>query len=174
MDPVDGTFNAINRIPFYSISVAIGKDDTDSVTHGFVMNLGNGDVFRAEKGKGAYRNNRQIQVSKKDRRVYGLNLSGDIDRVSRNIVRNARRLRIMGCASLEMCLVANGATDILAYTGKNSKLRSVDVAAGALIVREAGGTVVDGDGEHFNAKNEVLTRFNMIAASSKQVLEGIL
>lgn len=174
VDPIDGTFNAINRIPFYSISIAIGKEDVESVSHGFVMNLGNGDTFRAEKGQGAFRNGRPISVSHKDRRIYGLNLSGEIDRISRNIIRKASKVRIMGCASLEMCLVAQGATDILAYTGEHSKLRSVDVAAGALIVREAGGIVTDEKGEHFNANNEVRSRFNMIASSSKGVLEGLI
>ncbi len=174
VDPVDGTFNAVNRIPFYSISIAVGKKDIDSVTHAFVMNLGNSDIFRAEKGKGAYRNNHEISVSKRKRRVYGLNLSGEIDKISRNIINGASRTRIMGCASLEMCLVAQGAIDILAYSGSSSKLRSVDVAAGALIVREAGGVVTDEKGDEFNAINEVTTRFNIIAASSRQALEGIL
>ncbi|HKJ96837.1 MAG TPA: inositol monophosphatase family protein, partial [Thermoplasmataceae archaeon] len=75
VDPVDGTYNAINGIPFYSVSIAIGKEDTDSVSRGFVMNLGNGDVFIAEKGKGAFLNGRKISVCSRPKNVYGLNLT---------------------------------------------------------------------------------------------------
>lgn len=174
VDPVDGTYNAINGIPFYSISIAIGREDTDSVSHAFVMNLGNKDIFRAEKGKGSFLNGKSISVCTRPKQVYGLNLSKEIDPISENIIRNARRTRILGCASLEMCLVACGSTDILAYTGRHSKLRSVDVAAGALIVREAGGIVTNESGEHFNSPNDVTRRFNLIAASSREVLGGIL
>ncbi len=174
VDPVDGTYNAVNGIPFYSVSIAVGKTDTDSVTHGFVMNLGNGDIFRAEKGRGSFLNERQIHVSREQKHVFGLNLTRGVDKISGKIIGTARRTRILGCASLEMCLVANGSTDALAYTGQYSKLRSVDVAAGALIVREAGGIVTDEKGDHFNAPNDVMGRFNIIAASSREVLDGIL
>lgn len=174
VDPIDGTFNAINGIPFYSISIAIGQEDTESVTHGFVMNLGSRDIYLAEKGKGAYLNGKQIHVSPERKDVFGLNFSREIDRITMNIVNRARRIRVLGCASLEMCLVADGTEDALAYTGNHSKLRSVDVAAGALIVREAGGIVTDGKGEHFNASNNVRDRFNLIAAGSREILDGIL
>lgn len=174
VDPIDGTYNSINGIPFYSISIAIGQDDLDSVTHGFVMNLGNGDIFSAQKGMGATHNGKMISVGKRQKNVFGLSLSGEVDRISGNIVRKARRTRILGCASLELCLVAYGATDLLAYTGNNTRLRNVDVAAGVLMVREAGGIVTDEAGNHFNASNDVTERFNLIAASSRDVLEGIL
>lgn len=174
VDPVDGTYNAINGIPFYSISIAIGKQDTDSVTHGFIMNLGNRNVYYAEKGKGSYLNERHIHVCSRRTRVYGLNLTGEVDPISRKLIENARRIRILGCASLEMCMVAAGATDLLAYTGRFSKLRSVDVAAGTLIVREAGGLVLTETGDNFNTLNNVRDRFNIIAASGRDVLDGIL
>lgn len=174
VDPVDGTYNAINGIPFYSISIAIGKQDTDSVTHGFVMNLGNRNVYLAEKGKGATLNGKAIKVCTRVKNVFGLNLTGEIDALSEVLIKRARRIRILGCASLEMCLVAAGATDLLAYTGRYSKLRSVDIAAGALIVREAGGAVLTGDGNYFNVQNNVTDRFNIIAACSRDLLDGVL
>lgn len=174
VDPVDGTYNAINGIPFYSISIAIGRNDTDSVTHGFVMNLGNRNVYLAEKNKGARLNGREIKVCGQVKNVFGLNLTGEIDSLSELLIKKARRIRILGCASLEMCLVAAGATDLLAYTGRYSKLRSVDIAAGSLIVREAGGVVLNSDGSHFNVSNNVRDRFNIIAACSRDLLDGMI
>lgn len=174
VDPVDGTYNAINGIPVYSISIAIGGRDTDSLTSGFVMNLGNGDVFTAEKGSGARLNGSPIQVCDRPRKIYGVNLSHEVDEISGRLINNARRTRVLGCASLEMCFVASGALDLLAYLGPHSMLRSVDVAAGAIIVKEAGGVTLNEKGGHFNVENNVRERFNMIAASRKSLLDGIL
>jgi len=60
LDPIDGTRNAIRGIPFYAVSVAIGKDRLKDVEYGIVINIPTGDTFFAEKGKGSYLNNHRI------------------------------------------------------------------------------------------------------------------
>jgi NAD+ kinase len=62
MDPIDGTHNAIRRIPFYSVSLAIGKKRLSDVKYGLVKNLASGDTFWAEKGKGAYLNDKPLKA----------------------------------------------------------------------------------------------------------------
>jgi len=63
LDPVDGTFNAVNNIPFFCVPIAIGNSNLSDIRYGFVRNLFNGDIYSAEKGKGAFCNDRKIQVS---------------------------------------------------------------------------------------------------------------
>src|SRR3989304_8201969 len=63
LDPIDGTFNAVNNIPFFCVPVAIGDSNLSDIRYGYVKNLINGDIYTAEKGKGAFLNNRRIHVS---------------------------------------------------------------------------------------------------------------
>ena len=165
MDPLDGTYNAENQIPLYSMSLAVMKDDFTSLQEAFVMNLATGNYFWATKGNGAYRNGYKIE--KAERRshasvVYNL----EETEVPEFLKNDITRKRILGCASMELALLANGALDNVAYLGREKKLRNVDIAAGVLLVEEMGGFVFDGNLKKMNMGKDVRERKNMIALSS--------
>ncbi len=165
MDPLDGTYNAENQIPFYSMSLAIMTEEFSDMEEALVINLATGNYFWAAKDEGAYRNGVKLETS--DKRsgasvVYSLS-----DEIVHNFLREGiTRKRILGCASLEMALLANGSLDNVAYLGIEKQLRNVDVAAGYLLIKETGGFILDGSYHELNMGKDVRERVNMIALSS--------
>lgn len=172
-DPLDGTFNAENSIPFYSVSMATLVDDFNSLSRGFIMDLARGDIFYAEKGNGSKHNGNPIQVSSVPLSGYSVSVGSCNDPLRRRLIDLPGRHRSLGCASLEMALVARGSLDLMAYVGKGSYIRNVDVAAGVLLVREAGGFVVNQDGEEFNMGMDITVRTNIIAGNNREILGEI-
>lgn len=173
-DPLDGTFNAENKIPFYSVSIATLRDDFKSLTRGFIKDLARGDVFYAEKGNGSTHNGNKIRVSPVPVHGYTISVGACSDEMRRKLIDLPGRHRSLGCASLEMALVARGSVDMMAYVGKGSYIRNVDVAAGVLLVREAGGVVVNQQGSEFNMGLDVTVRSNIMAARNREVLVDII
>lgn len=173
-DPLDGTFNAENRIPFYSVSMATLVDDFNSLNRGFVMDLAHGDIFYAEKNAGSTHNGKSIHVSPTPIRGYCISMGSGSDPLRRKLIDLPGRHRSLGCASLEMALVAKGSIDLMAYVGPGSFIRNVDVAAGVLLVREAGGVVVDQAGNDFNMGLDVTTRTNILAARNHKIIGGLI
>src|SRR5205807_3288307 len=150
LDPIDGTHNALRGVPAYSVSMAIGHERLSDVQESLVRDLVSGATYYAAKGGGALLNARPIRVHPFDASdlvfcVYlGSNAAPDATRVTTK----ARRVRALGAASLDMCLVARGAADMyyMHSATTETKLRAVDIAGSTLIVREAGGLVLDLDG----------------------------
>lgn len=173
-DPLDGTFNAENRIPFYSVSMATLVDDFNSLSRGFIMDLTRGDIFYAEKGKGSTLNGKKIKVSSIPVKGYAISLGSCSDPDRRKVIELPGRHRSLGCASLEMALVAKGSVDLMAYLGKDSYIRNVDIAAGVLLVREAGGVVIDQRGSEFNMGLDVTVRMNVLAGRNREVLGDLI
>ncbi len=162
LDPIDGTFNAVNNVPFFCLPVAIGNRDLSDIRYGYVRNLVNGDVYTAEKGKGAFLNNRRIHVSS----FSELSLLSVISYSrSPHVINNhnVRRVRVFGCAGLELCYIAAGIFD--AFIDMRSMLRVTDIAASKLIVEEAGGKITDGRGKPLNTPLDVRQRLNMVASN---------
>ncbi len=164
LDPVDGTFNAVNNIPFFCVPVAIGNSDLSDIRYGYVKNLVNGDIYTAEKGKGAFCNRRKINVSS----LSELSLLSVISYSHRPHAvainnHNVRRVRVFGCAALELCYIASGIFD--AFIDMRSMLRVTDIAASKLIVEEAGGSVTDGKGMQLSTPLDVKQRVNMVASN---------
>lgn len=150
VDPIDGTHNVLRGLPFASISLALGARDLDGIDIGVVHDLYRGTTYWARKGEGAYRDGRRIHVRPWQARSDVAFLSLGRYTVDRAIARGrrARRIRSLGCASLEMIKVAEGVGD--AYLFENQpeslNLRVTDIAAGYRIVLEAGGGVCNADG----------------------------
>ncbi len=146
LDPIDGSFNAEMNIPFYSISMALGKDDLFGIKYALVMNLVSGKSYWAERGKGSYFEDRKLNArSEKKEKLTIISLGKNVPESVFNIIKNSRRVRSLGCASLEMSLVADGTADAFLYYYNKRVLRIIDIAASTLIVREAGGEVYDLD-----------------------------
>jgi len=173
LDPIDGTRNAYRGIPFYSVSLAIGKSKISDIEYGIVKNIPTGDVFLSEKGHGAFLNGKQIHVCEipPDDILSSLTLGKNHDKITvslskKNIVRS------LGSASLEMCMVAIGALDF--YIIGKKYLRVIDIAASTLIVREAGGFVKDIYGNDLDMNFTLDERASLIAACSEFTIKDII
>lgn len=171
LDPIDGTFNAISGIPFYSVSIAVGKAKLSDVEYGFVKNLATGEEFEAERDKGAWLNRKPIKVKKfnPDYATFSVYLGKYATRKSYEFAHKAKRIRFLGCASLDLCLVANGTFD--AYCQCGYPLRITDLAAGALILREAGGEIYDDNFNTLEMDFKLSDRKNVLACGAEKVLE---
>jgi len=183
LDPVDGTHNAVRGLPVYAVSVAAfprappGQvERITQVTAALVRDLVTGHTYFAETGKGATLNGRPIRVRKplepKDT-VFDVYLGQRAHPDACRFAGRARRVRNLGAASLDLCLVAKGAADLyyLHSTEVGHELRAMDVAAGTLIVREAGGAVVDLEGRLLDMPADPKARTNLIAYGDEKVLE---
>lgn len=178
VDPVDGTHNAVAGVPAYSVSLAICKDDLLGAQWGLVMDLVNGWTYRAERGKGAALDGRRIRVSPYDprRSLFSLYLGQRAGGKAFELARQCRRVRNLGAASLDMCLVATGSADLyyMQTTARQLELRVTDIAASALIVREAGGEVYDMTGSPLNMALDPRERSNLFALGDPRLLEMVL
>ncbi|HUT26709.1 MAG TPA: inositol monophosphatase family protein [Methanomassiliicoccales archaeon] len=178
MDPVDGTYNALMGIPFYSVSLAVGTKSMNDVTHGIVRNLVTEDTFYAEKGKGATWNGRTIHARpfQQDGSVLMVYLGKFSSKATNAVVHKARRTRSMGCSSLEMCLVAAGLADGFYLNSEiyARSLRVVDIAASALILREAGGELYDMNGSVLDMPLDLKSRANTLAVGDPEALRWLL
>ena len=182
IDPVDGTYNAVRGIPFFSISIAKGKKMLSDLTEGLVMNMVSGDVYYAEKGKGAFLNNQQIHVHEPENGMVLMAYMGsNASQRTYELATKFRRVRALGAASLDLCAVAAGQADAyyLEYLPAERSLRIMDIAAGVLILREAGGEAYCPSEEPI-PKGEILdmplsldVRKNIMAIGSDKVLEEL-
>lgn len=171
VDPVDGTANFHAKIPFYSISLAVGSAKMSDVTHGLVRNLVSGDIFYAEKGGGATLNGSNIKTRKYDRptSLFLSYVGNNTDPATWKFVERPRRIRSLGCASLEMCHVARGRADGFYFNCMDfsKRMRVVDIAASALILREAGGEIFDLTGKILDMRYSLDDRANFIALGDR-------
>ncbi|MBO3839581.1 MAG: inositol monophosphatase family protein [Thermoproteota archaeon] len=180
VDPVDGSANAARGYPCYSSSIAVAEGETlnDIICSG-VINLLDRSIYLAEKNKGAFLNDRRIRVSNVEKIEEALiavdfnvrgRLPGYVKKIS-NIVERAKHVRFLGTDALEICMVASGAAD--AFIDLRGFLRSIDFAAASLIVREAGGLVLDEKGEKLNVKLVPVSRSPIVATASRKLAEEI-
>src|ERR1700748_1938663 len=154
VDPLDGTTNFLPGIPQFAISIALQRDGT--LIAGVIYNPANDELYIAERGKGAFLNDQRLRVAGRrrlDECVIACGLPhigrGDHEQFRSEMIEFQKRvagLRRVGAASLDLAFVAAGRLD--GYWERN--LQSWDIAAGQIMVREAGGIVSGIDG-HDNA-----------------------
>jgi len=130
IDPIDGTNNFLHGIPHFSIS--IGLKSKDEIIAGVIFDPVKNELFYAEKNNGAYFNNQRIRVSKKNNLDECLFASNNVGINNKNL-----SIRNLGSAALDMAYVGAGRFD--GYF--QNDLHIWDIAAGVIIVKEAGGTV---------------------------------
>ena len=167
LDPLDGTFNAICGIPFYSVSIYISGD---SCSFGYVFDLAHAVKFYAERGRGAWTEfggtRSRIAVSTTPTletfSVSAYTLRPNTSRIV-DLGDVVRRIRTLGSTSLELCFVAAGRLD--AFVDLRGGLRLVDVAAGSLIIEEAGGVVTDGRGERIRFNGDMWQKSEFLASN---------
>lgn len=175
IDPLDGTTNFIHGFPVYAVSIALAF--RGQVQQAVVYDPARNDLFYASKGKGAFLNDRRLRVSKRTRMLESLIGTGFPFRKGDNFKRYLKMfedvmqvcagLRRPGAAALDLCYVAAGWYDGFFETGLNPW----DVAAGSLIITEAGGLVGNFTGEaDFLHQRELVAGNPRIYAQLVQIL----
>ena len=166
IDPLDGTTNFIHGLPTYCVSIALAV--RGKVEQAVVYDPTRNDLFTATKGRGAFLNDRRIRVSKRTQLKEALVSTGfpyregdDFDQylvMMGDVMRRTAGLRRPGAAALDLAYVAAGYTDAFFEKG----LQPWDVAAGSLLVTEAGGLV-----GNFSGESEFLEQGECMAGSPR-------
>ena len=161
VDPLDGTTNFLHGIPHFAISIGLRREDT--VIAGLIYNPANDELYIAERGKGAFLNDQRLRVAgrrKLDDCVVACGLPhigrGNHELALREMAALQSKVagfRRFGAASLDMAFVAAGRLD--GYWERN--LQSWDMAAGAILIKEAGGVVscIDGASDPLKTGNVI-------------------
>ncbi len=177
IDPLDGTTNYAHGLPIYCISIAL--EEKKEIVLGIVFFPPSSEIFSASKKRGAFLNGKKLCVSNTKRLERSLIATGfpyDVRTSPQNninhfnhFVTKAQAIRRCGSAALDLCYVACGRFDGF----WELKLNPWDVAAGALIVEEAGGKVTDFKGNDFDLYGqEILASNGNIHKEMVQVLTG--
>lgn len=164
VDPLDGTTNFIHGIPSYAISIAL--EYKGEIIVGVVYEVAQDECFWACKDGGAFLNGQRITVSARTTLseslvatgfpIYNFSRLDDYLKVLTHLMKNTHGIRRIGAAAVDLCYLACGRVD--AFFEYN--LNAWDVAAGSLIVKEAGGTVSD-----FSGKEEWLFGKEIVATN---------
>jgi len=173
IDPIDGTSNFLHGIPHFGISIGLEKNK--EIICGIIYDPIKDEMFIAEKGNGSYLNNQRIRVSGRSNLEECIVFTGGPKRESENRDKAIEEynkfsskvnipIRKMGSASLDMAYVAAGRCD--GFWQRN--LHYWDIAAGIIIVKEAGGFVKD-----FQGNDEFIDNKTVLAGNSKIVEEMI-
>jgi myo-inositol-1(or 4)-monophosphatase len=180
VDPIDGTTNLVRGLPFYASSIAISTMPAlSTVFAALVTDLFHDTTYTALEGKGAYRNGKKITPSaltSLEEAVIGLDLNSynvkEIAPQLTSLIQKTKHIRHFGANALELCYVADGLTD--AFVDIRGKLRITDIAAGFLIVKEAGGTITAPEGHALDVKLDPKQKIKFIASGNKQMHKTIL
>ncbi len=178
MDAIDGSANAVRGVPFFCSSLAFATENRlSSITNGVITNLSNGEMYWASKNKGAFFDNKRIKVHKKEPvyKIVGINTSGlSIELMNKlhPIFENYNHIRHFGANALEMAMFARGLMDI--FIDLRDKIRIQDIAAGYVIVKEAGGLLLDADLKPLDTDLSYKTRISFIATANQKILDEIM
>jgi myo-inositol-1(or 4)-monophosphatase len=177
IDPLDGTTNFIHGFPQYCISIALQQ--RGQITQAVIYDPTRNDLFTASRGAGAYLNEKRIRVTRRDRIADALIGTGfpfrdmagldEYMKMFRIMTENCAGLRRPGAAALDLAYVAAGRLDGFFEKG----LKPWDIAAGSLLVTEAGGIVGTFNGEaDYLHKGDVLAGNPKIFSQQVKLLSG--
>ena len=179
VDSLDGTYNALHGVPFNAISLAVANQlKLSAIRLGVVASLTDDMFFSAEKGSGAKLNGEPISPSQKEKIedvLVSISFTPNkkfLEKIS-GILENVVHVRHFGANALEVCFVACGRLD--AVIDIRGKLRVTDLAAAYLILKEAGGLIVDENGFPLDSPaDSPEKKVSMIAAGNKKLLDKLL
>ena len=174
IDPIDGTANFLHGIPHFAISIGLEHDD--EIICGIVYDPIKDEMFVAEKGNGSYLNNQRMRVSSRSKLKDCIVFTGGpkLESKSRELAIEEYKkfsskilipIRKLGSASLDMAYVAAGRCD--GFWQRN--LNYWDIAAGIILVKEAGGFVTDFEGENRYVENKTILATN--SKINKEMIE---
>ena len=165
IDPIDGTTNYLQNIPFFCVSIALAKNNMPFL--GVVYEPIRKELFYAERNKGAYLTDNKIKVSSKTNLNEAVILPGlsSTSHVSVNTLEKAKKLsgkvrgiRITGSAEINLSYVACGRMDVFLH----ENIKAWDAAAGAIIIEEAGGLVTDFDLNKWDINKKTILATNKL------------
>ncbi|MCV0372387.1 MAG: fructose 1,6-bisphosphatase [Nitrosarchaeum sp.] len=177
MDAIDGSANAVRGVPFFCSSLAFSTDNKlSSITDGVITDLSSGEMYWASKGKGAFFNESKIRVHDREPiyKIIGINTSGaskDLMKRLYPIFEQHNHIRHLGANALEMAFFARGLIDI--FVDLRNKIRIQDIAAGYIIVKEAGGLLLDSDLRPLDSELSYEARISFVAAANQEILDEI-
>jgi len=172
IDPLDGTTNFIHAIPYFCISIALEKRSVgkSEIVAGVIFDPVHNELFSAEKGKGGTVNGRKLYVSNREQMEDAMivtsnpRLSYQADTRSSalfdNIAKSGATIRFFGATALDLANIAAGRID----AGWYYTIQPWDIAAGMLLIAEAGGQITDFSGKPVNAYSKP------VLASNSQLL----
>lgn len=176
IDPIDGTSNFIHGYPCYAVSIALQV--RGQITQALIYDPVNNDLYTASRGEGAFVNNKRIRVSKRLRMAEALTgvsyaaASTDADLQTRRLIAlnaNSAGIRRSGSAVMDLAYLACGRLD--AYVAKG--LQPWDIAAGTLLVQEAGGLITDFTGEGgFMASGDIVAANPKLLPHLLRIVQG--
>lgn len=175
IDPLDGTTNYVHGFPQFAVSIALKKGN--ALEHACIYNPLSQEQFTASRGKGAFLNNRRIRVSHRNKLAGALlgtgfpikqpQLMDSYIKTFHKLCLETAGIRRAGAATLDLAYVACGRLDGFWEMG----LKPWDMAAGALLVREAGGFVTDFDGgEDFMKSGDIIAAPPKLTAALIQAI----
>jgi myo-inositol-1(or 4)-monophosphatase len=179
-DPIDGTTNLTRGIPFYATSIAVSTKPTLNTIHtALVADLYHSITYTAQKGEGAYRENKKITPSKEtllEEAVIGVDLNTykiqEIIPKLTSLIQKTKHIRHLGANALELCYVADGTTD--AFIDIRGKLRATDMAAAWLILEEAGAKITTPEEKPLNIKLNPKQKVAFVASANQRIHKTIL
>lgn len=169
IDPLDGTSNFIHAIPYFCISIGLErthKNGDSEVIAGVIFDPIHNELFTTEKGKGAYVNNRKMQVSNREVIEESMMVSGSPRSApvhADSIAKSGAIVRYFGASALDLAYLAAGRIDACWYYN----IQPWDIAAGMLMVQEAGGIFSNIDGTSASIYSP------SILASNRLLYDGI-
>jgi myo-inositol-1(or 4)-monophosphatase len=179
IDPIDGSLNAKRSLPFYALSIAVaGGPAMGDVEFAYVTDLAGGEEWWARRGDGAHHGGDRLPALRADGALELLGVDSATPRLVAAAAPNleatgAHRLRALGSIALHLCHVASGRLDAMLSL---AACRSVDAAAGQLVVREAGGSVAfpDAAEQPLQARLDLEMRSRVVAARGEEMLERVV
>jgi myo-inositol-1(or 4)-monophosphatase len=178
MDAIDGTTNVTRSIPFNCCSLAYATDSKlSSVVDAAIIDIATGDLYYASKDNAAFLNGNKISVSKPNKIkvneiIAGVNISGISQELLHSIgpiISKLNHIRVFGANALELCFLARGYLDM--FMDFRGRIRPTDMAAAFLIVKEAGGLVLDKTGNVLDSEISFGNRFSFIALSDLKIYD---
>ena len=176
VDPLDGTSNFLHGIPHWAISIALEREGV--LIAGVIYNPVRDELYWGEKGAGAYLNDKRLRVAARNDMRDALIATGTpfhgkpghevFLKEVEHVISKSAGIRRWGAAALDMAYVAAGRFDGYWERGLNVW----DIAAGAVLVREAGGVVSEPDGGDFMKTGAILASNNALAPQLQQTLRG--
>ena len=189
IDPLDGTKNFIRRLPIYDISIALQKDN--EIIFGMVYIPETSELFYAHKDKGAFLIKALHERLIEKEEIIKLNVSNTDELKSsflhvelptaltdkkeariqdtKNLINTSYRIRSLGTSAIALSYLAMGAYE--GYVDFSGTTKLVDIAAGSLIVKEAGGKITDSTGKFFTPKSKTLIASNGLV--HQEILKNI-
>lgn len=173
LDPIDGSTNATRGLPYFCISIAMSMTNTfEGLQMAVVLDIMSSNLFEAVRNFGAKLNGKPIEVSttkKLEDSILAMNISPEIFvfnvKKYGDLYKKVKKIRVFGSAALDLCNVACGKLDI--FVDLRKKLRIVDIAAGKLILEEAGGVVSNEMGEPLERLPLSIKTRTSVCASNK-------